>query len=530
VTVLQYSAVRPSAAQAQPNPAAVAPYMFWLMFRNVASDGLVFEDPVHPGVLSQPGCVLASPSWENYATQVEQDYVYNWTRDAAVVAIELAAGPLAVNQPLIDYVQFAQTCQNSGGDFDRASFLINGTPRAWTDQSDGPALQTLAILAMYGQLDAPTQAVADTLIAANLNFLQGTYQGQTYNLWEEEYGASFFARSVQLACFEAITANAVGLPVPGWLATAITWLQDTLQTHWNGQYYQSMGVTRATPTTVTPTIRWVTIPGRCPPPPSPSCTTGWPSRPAPERCRWTTCRPASSPRSGSARRPHRPRPAQRWKTPATRCCRRSSSTATISSSASSSTPTTATRKASATCPGVTPHSSPRPAPKTLSEACRPSCRVVPGNANIAARRKRPDHEEDHSGYGAAQPGRRALFPRTVRRAGSRRQVTGSADDGAAPVITQLTGSPREELNRSLSRPGALVVTAPVIDGGCAEVFMNVTVGVSGAVTQTFSAAVIDGSVVIPPALRNHAQVDIENSRVTEGFTVLDAEKRVILYV
>jgi glucoamylase len=36
--------------------------MFWLMFRNIASDGFVFEDPVNPGVLSQPGCVLASPS------------------------------------------------------------------------------------------------------------------------------------------------------------------------------------------------------------------------------------------------------------------------------------------------------------------------------------------------------------------------------------------------------------------------------------------------------------------------------------
>ena len=63
---------------------------------------------------------------------MNQDYVFNWTRDAAVVAIELAGGPLPTNQPLIDYVQFAQTCQNSAsaiGHFDRASFIINGTPR-----------------------------------------------------------------------------------------------------------------------------------------------------------------------------------------------------------------------------------------------------------------------------------------------------------------------------------------------------------------------------------------------------------------
>jgi glucoamylase len=238
---LQYNQVRPAVAQS--DLTTIALYMFWLMFRNIASDGFVFEDPVNTGVLSQPGCVLASPSWENTATDVSQDYVYNWTRDAAIAAIELSAGPLPTSQPLIDYVQFAQTCQNSAsgiGHFDRASFLINATPRDWTDQTDGPALQTLAILQMFAQLDAPTQATANAVIAANLNFLQDAYQGETYNLWEEEYGASFFARSVQLRCFQAITANTGAIPVPDWLLAAIPWLQNALASHWNGQYYQSM--------------------------------------------------------------------------------------------------------------------------------------------------------------------------------------------------------------------------------------------------------------------------------------------------
>ena len=59
---LQYSQVRPAIAQS--DLTTIAPYMFWLMFRNIASDGFVFEDPVNTGVLSQPGCVLASPSWD----------------------------------------------------------------------------------------------------------------------------------------------------------------------------------------------------------------------------------------------------------------------------------------------------------------------------------------------------------------------------------------------------------------------------------------------------------------------------------
>jgi glucoamylase len=157
--------------------------------------------------------------------------------------MELAADPLLGSLPLIDYMRFAQICQNSArgiGHLDRASFFIDGTARDWSDQADGPALQTLAILRLFPQLDAPTQAVANAVIAANLNFLQSAYQGETYSLWEEEYGASFFARSVQLKCLQAITANKLGLGVPGWLAAAIPWLQSALQSHWNGQYYQSL--------------------------------------------------------------------------------------------------------------------------------------------------------------------------------------------------------------------------------------------------------------------------------------------------
>ncbi len=239
---LSYGTVRP--AMAQVDLATVARYMFWLMYRNVASDGLVFDDPVNPGVVSAPGCVLASPSWENSATRVTQDYVYHWTRDAAVVAIELAwaysNGALPDNQALTDYVLFSQACQQSAGDFDRASFYINGTQRPWTDQTDGPALQTVALLAMYRQLDPPAQAIAVRLIDANLNFLQNAYQGQTCNLWEEEYGYSFFARSAQLRCFQAIAANTIGVTVPAWLPDALTWLVSALESHWNGEVYQSV--------------------------------------------------------------------------------------------------------------------------------------------------------------------------------------------------------------------------------------------------------------------------------------------------
>lgn len=73
-----------------------------------------------------------------------------------------------------------------------------------------------------------------------MDFLKTSYQEPTTNLWEEVRGASFFARSVQLRCFQAIAANALGIPIPAWLSTAIEWLKDSLQSHWNGEYYVSV--------------------------------------------------------------------------------------------------------------------------------------------------------------------------------------------------------------------------------------------------------------------------------------------------
>ena len=78
---------------AQSDLTTIGPYMFWLMFRNVASDGLVFEDPVNAGVLSQPGASWPRPRGRRPPlAPVNQDYVYNWTRDSAIAAVELPAG------------------------------------------------------------------------------------------------------------------------------------------------------------------------------------------------------------------------------------------------------------------------------------------------------------------------------------------------------------------------------------------------------------------------------------------------------
>jgi hypothetical protein len=102
------------AAVGQADLTVTAQHMFALMFGNLASDGYAFADPTDPSQFSRPGCIIVSPSYHLSFPVVDQDYVFNWTRDAAVTAVELAAAELPTNQPLIDDVNFAQICENGG--------------------------------------------------------------------------------------------------------------------------------------------------------------------------------------------------------------------------------------------------------------------------------------------------------------------------------------------------------------------------------------------------------------------------------
>ncbi len=136
---------------------------------------------------------------------------------------------------------FADLCQrNAAPTKGHACFTIEGQPRPWSEQNDGPAIQTVAILAAFAQLDAATQQVATELIGRNLEFLLSCYQDQTTNLWEEHVGFSFFVRSVQLRCFREVAANTFGIPVPEGIADAIAWLENALAVHWTGSYYATM--------------------------------------------------------------------------------------------------------------------------------------------------------------------------------------------------------------------------------------------------------------------------------------------------
>lgn len=240
-----YGTVRPDVAHM--DFSAVATRMFALMMRNVASDGFVFTDPADPSRFSLPGCIIASPSYAKNLATVRQNYVYNWTRDAAIAALEIAAvgmpAGIGGSGPLDDYVRFADACQQSAPDqLARGAWTIEAMPREWSDQNDGPALQTIAVLAAYEQLDSAVQPVACKVADTNIAFLLAgnRYRGPSTNLWEEVYGQSFFTTSVQLECFRRVQANTVGVAVPSDLPAAIDYLAAELERHWNGARYLSV--------------------------------------------------------------------------------------------------------------------------------------------------------------------------------------------------------------------------------------------------------------------------------------------------
>lgn len=222
--------------------------MFSLMLRNVAAEGYCFSDPMATGGVSAPGCIIAAPSRPDDVGSGFQDYVFNWPRDAALVAMEMAAtsllspGPTGARQPLVDYVNFVALCQKSGAPLDHGCFTIEGQPRPWSDQSDGPALQVIALLAALPYLDGPSQAVADTIIAGNIAFLLTAYGRPTTNLWEDKTGYSFFARSVQLRALQAALASGAAPASQAQLPAAINDLQTALAGHWDASagYYQSV--------------------------------------------------------------------------------------------------------------------------------------------------------------------------------------------------------------------------------------------------------------------------------------------------
>ena len=238
-------------------PEVYAPYVFSVMLRNVATYGFQIADhnspwnPPAPGGYTATGCVIASPSWsvEGFSypgnvAPIAEDYFFNWTRDAAItMSAVLSQAPAWIpaagaSELLANYVMFASDCQANGGVIGQAEYTPEGAQTDAADESDGPALRILTILQGFAGLDPTAQAVAQGVIAIDLNYLLdgNRYQQPTVTHWEDTFGQSLFARSVQLRAFNQLiaTGQGLGIPVPAGAPAAATWLAEQLPSHWSG--------------------------------------------------------------------------------------------------------------------------------------------------------------------------------------------------------------------------------------------------------------------------------------------------------
>ena len=231
----------------------LAPTMRSFLKANVASAALVFVDPHDPGRMSRPGCVIASPS---FAGVTNQDYVNHWLRDSAIVAMELAAAPEldanGVDRTLCDYVAFSELCQENApaGHFFLACYQIDGTARDWSDQKDGPALQSLAFVDAWPHLDAAARTTARKVAQRNLEETVAAWSddGGARGPWEDVTGPSFFARAAQVRFLREVdAANALGLDVPPGLAAALDGLAEALGTHWSEEKGCYVSIPNGTP-------------------------------------------------------------------------------------------------------------------------------------------------------------------------------------------------------------------------------------------------------------------------------------------
>ncbi|KAK5997048.1 Glucoamylase [Cladobotryum mycophilum] len=173
-----------------------------------------------------PGIVIASPSI------VDPDYLYTWTRDAALVFKSIVDRftnyyDAGLQQHIIDYITAQAKLQgisNPSGSLSDGSGLaepkfevnLSAFTGPWgRPQRDGPALRAIAMIAYSKWLIANgyQSTVSSTIwpiVRNDLNYVAQYWNQTGFDLWEEVSGSSFFTIANQhRALVEGATLAAI---------------------------------------------------------------------------------------------------------------------------------------------------------------------------------------------------------------------------------------------------------------------------------------------------------------------------------
>jgi glucoamylase len=184
---------------------------------------------------------------------------YTWTRDSALtlkmIVDEFILGNTSLQMYIEDYITAQaklQTVTNPSGSLQpdlaglgEPKFEANGTAftGSWgRPQRDGPALRAIALMEYSNWLIGQGQAsrVQSTIwpvISNDLNYVGMYWQSNTFDLWEEVNGASFFTTQNQYRSLVEGAALASKLGVRCIGCSAASDVLCFLQSYWNGKYF-----------------------------------------------------------------------------------------------------------------------------------------------------------------------------------------------------------------------------------------------------------------------------------------------------
>lgn len=209
---------------------------------------IIRADHILIGIPCLPGAIIASPSIpEDPGT--DQNYVYDWTRDSAIVMAEIVhlyktTRNACFRDIVHNYISFTESVQNHGNvALGYARWNLDASPSEnWSVQNDGPALRAIVLLEALDALDSSMQQRALQCIAKDVDYTLRVYDQDTKNIWEEECGSHFFAKIVMR---KLLIAAAASQHLPQIMAAAIAapkkHLEDHLDRHWvaSEAYYKS---------------------------------------------------------------------------------------------------------------------------------------------------------------------------------------------------------------------------------------------------------------------------------------------------
>ncbi|CCA72741.1 probable glucan 1,4-alpha-glucosidase [Serendipita indica DSM 11827] len=215
------------------------------LYANIGPDGSKSQG-------AKSGVVIASPSTSN------PDYLYTWTRDAALVykyiVDRFTSGRDSSLRTKIDnfvgHVARIQQVSNpsgtvSTGGLGEPKFLISEAAftGGWgRPQRDGPALRATTLIAYANWLIANSNTthvrnVLWPILLLDLNYVSNSWNSTGFDLWEEVNGASFFTTAVQHRALREGIALATALGDPS--STVAAWTTQAqnifcfLQSYWS---------------------------------------------------------------------------------------------------------------------------------------------------------------------------------------------------------------------------------------------------------------------------------------------------------